>query len=530
MSYNRLIEEDESPEITSPDTIDLKPDTKIQVDIPPVLTKQSAEVQLRANKPGILSRMIPSASLLRSSSGTSTRVPLTRAFSMPWTAGGLPKDQLHAQLVNDIAGYLLSFGAPSYRVDARLKDIATMLDVPFTAFYLPTNFMLSLGDGSVKHPSRTTFHAVSPTWNMGKLLHLDKFARDIQKITSKKSQNAEIENQLLDLSNKLKVIVAEPSIYQNWQVILSCSVQAACLVMVIFNGDFADAAASFLLGGFACGINLFASKYASSLSTTIFVSFFVSLLATIVGNQIFWKWTGNQGICNETVIISSLVLYLPGTQFAVSLMEVGYDFAAAGAVRMFLAFVKSMQLGFGISAGSKTAIYLMDLAGLWDAEAHASVCEPARYKPWWIMLFYLPMTFATLINLKSVPIQWPTMAFVSTIAFFTLQICKMSFNVELSLIVTSFTLGVISNYIAKTRNEVALPSIMAGIMWIVPGGIGAQGAAAAFSDDGGSDFMVEVLRRSLSMVIGLYMANLTMSPLVSLLQTPTTDLDKDLDV
>ncbi|KAJ2995602.1 hypothetical protein HDV02_000604 [Globomyces sp. JEL0801] len=361
MSYNRLIEEDESPEITSPDTIDLKPDTKIQVDIPPVLPKQSAEVQLRANKPGILSRMIPS--------------------------GGLPKDQLHAQLVNDIAGYLLSFGAPSYRVDARLKDIATMLDVPFTAFYLPTNFMLSLGDGSVKHPSRTTFHAVSPT-----LLHLDKFARDIQKITSKKSQNAEIENQLLDLSNKLKVIVAEPSIYQNWQVILSCSVQAACLVMVIFNGDFADAAASFLLGGFACGINLFASKYASNLSTTIFVSFFVSLLATIVGNQIFWKWTGNQGICNETVIISSLVLYLPGTQFAVSLMEVGYDFAAAGAVRMFLAFVKSMQLGFGISAGSKTAIYLMDLAGLWDAEAHASVCEPARYKPWWIMLFYLPVS------------------------------------------------------------------------------------------------------------------------------------------
>ncbi|KAJ2995601.1 hypothetical protein HDV02_000603, partial [Globomyces sp. JEL0801] len=76
---------------------------------------------------------------------------------------------------------------------------------------------------------------------------------------------------------------------------------------------------------------------------------------------------------------------------------------------------------------------------------------------------------------------------------------------------------------------VIILNVILGIMWIVPGGIGAQGAAAAFSDDGGSDFMVEVLRRSLSMVIGLYMANLTMSPLVSLLQTPTTDLDKDLD-
>lgn len=50
------------------------------------------------------------------------------------------------------------------------------------------------------------------------------------------------------------------------------------------------------------------------------------------------------------------------------------------------------------------------------------------------------------------------------------------------------------------------------MFWLLPGGLGFSGAANLINGNGGTDFALQIMLKTLSMSIGLYIANMLVFP------------------
>ncbi|KAH9250467.1 hypothetical protein BASA81_011754 [Batrachochytrium salamandrivorans] len=79
---------------------------------------------------------------------------------------------------------------------------------------------------------------------------------------------------------------------------------------------------------------------------------------------------------------------------------------------------------------------------------------------------------------------------------------------------TAFSLGIVSNILARYRDNIAIASVLAGIFWLVPGSVGVRGAIAAFSGNApASAFGTEVIVRAMSIAVGLFASNAIVFPI-----------------
>ena len=83
---------------------------------------------------------------------------------------------------------------------------------------------------------------------------------------------------------------------------------------------------------------------------------------------------------------------------------------------------------------------------------------------------------------------------------------------EISSIFAALALGVVANTFARRNDITAIPSIFAGILWLVPGTVGVKGALDAFSG-GGANFAMVIIARTISITIGMYIANVLVFPM-----------------
>jgi uncharacterized membrane protein YjjB (DUF3815 family) len=77
----------------------------------------------------------------------------------------------------------------------------------------------------------------------------------------------------------------------------------------------------------------------------------------------------------------------------------------------------------------------------------------------------------------------------------------------------SFSLGIVSNLIARYKDQIAVSSLTAGIFWLVPGSIGVKGIATLLTKGEESDFVMQIILRIMSIAIGLYVSNIVVYPM-----------------
>jgi uncharacterized membrane protein YjjP (DUF1212 family) len=335
-----------------------------------------------------------------------------RAYSTPWTPGGAPRDEIQVELLRDLAGYMTMYGAPLYRVERRMQFAAETLGIPLSAFYLPSNIMMNIGDGSSEHPSRTTFLTVPTVFNMFKLQEIDKLARNLLKHSAKFQQD-QLEKQSTEpnysisasvviqekkfyeeMTELLKTYVTMADPYPPWLVSICAACQCAFIVILFFRGGWADIFVAFFMGAVSNLLQRLADQRKLTQGTTIFISMFIAFVCRMLQNKVFWGWTGTEGFCYDSVVFSALALYMPGFHFTLSMLEVGAAQPVAGAVRLFLGFIRSFQVGYGVSMGSRMAIYLLEWSNILNSSDTASVCpnvEDLLVVDWWRYLFFLPV-------------------------------------------------------------------------------------------------------------------------------------------
>ena len=320
------------------------------------------------------------------------------------TDGDLPNDKADVQLLVDLAGYLTMYGAPIYRVESRIMQVASLLGLEATGFYLPSNIMLSIGDGSKQSPSRTYFLNVPPSNNMSKLERVDRLARNLVKTVSKQYNISDkskesiaarrkfIEDENLScpkLIEKLQSYASTPGLYPFPVILLSGAVNCFALSIIFFGANWDESIFSLVLGALTSFLGWIMDNRYSFKHASIVIAF-----ANSFAIRIFQAITGTTSVCHSTVIIVSLFQYLPGFLFAISMFEFGASLPVAGSVRLLLGFIRSCQVGFGAALGSKSAVELLTFINLWQESYNDLGCSDHIENEWWRVFFFVPVEHA----------------------------------------------------------------------------------------------------------------------------------------
>ncbi|KAJ3270090.1 hypothetical protein HDU76_011224, partial [Blyttiomyces sp. JEL0837] len=86
-------------------------------------------------------------------------------------------DTYQAALVHGLARGLIQYGAPNYRVEVRVQDAAEALGVPASLVCFPNAMLISVGDATPQHPTRTFFLKIPTGFDIGKLHDVDALAK-----------------------------------------------------------------------------------------------------------------------------------------------------------------------------------------------------------------------------------------------------------------------------------------------------------------------------------------------------------------
>ncbi|KAJ3303376.1 hypothetical protein HDV03_003945 [Kappamyces sp. JEL0829] len=442
------------------------------------------------------------------------RIPLS-----PWNKGG--QNSIQVQLLIDLAGYLMMYGAPLYRVSLRIQHAARL----FESFYLPTDLMISVLD-TATNSSKTCFLEIPAAANMKKLEAVDRLCKNIfQKmiedghtmsgshVSLAPSVVAEETAAYERIAKELADVAAENDSLSDTLEPLAQAFTCLCLVVLCFKAGLEESIVTFFLGLLTYGLNKAAIKVGFTRATPIFVSFGVSLVSNLFQVPEWWTWTGSRGYCSNVTTLASLMYFMPGSQFALSMLEFGM-LPVASAVRLFLAFLKSFQVGYGIAMGAKVAQMILNWAGIVLDPAN-SVCptaEDMKYFDLWRVVFFPPMIICIMILYKAHYYQWPYMI-ASTVTSFIISLAMKPYvSAEVSIMFTSLSLGIIANTISRHTDHPAICAIYAGVFWLLPGGLSVSGASSLISGIGGSDFGLQIMLRTLSLSIGLYVANVLVFP------------------
>ncbi|KAJ1342458.1 hypothetical protein BSLG_002957 [Batrachochytrium salamandrivorans] len=441
--------------------------------------------------------------------GVSLPVRSSTNNMLPWTATGRPRDSQEVQLLLDLARLMAEWGAPLYRVETRIVSAAEALEIPISFFSLPSLLMINIGDGGAQHPSRTVFIPLEGTLNMWKLYQADRLARRLGLIhirpirqsvyTSSPisipslSRNNAARKSSLNLNGStnasgwnshhgegrsstasrimgrsdeepivieeiiqdLNDLISQDGEYSNLARVASSFAQSGIIVILLFGGSLADAIAASVLGALATVISIAAEELEMQTVSIIFVAGVVAFFTEF-------------GLCHDIVSLAGLVQFMPGMQFTLAMLELGSNYTVACAVRLFQACMRSIMVGYGATFGSRLAVTVLQMFEAWGVDDTLRAC-PSPDQPYSVDWWRLPM-----------------------------------FIPEMASALTAFSLGIVSNILARYRDNIAIASVLAGIFWLVPGSVGVRGAIAAFSGNApASAFGTEVIVRAMSIAVGL---------------------------
>ncbi|KAG0027262.1 hypothetical protein BGZ81_005744, partial [Podila clonocystis] len=252
----------------------------------------------------------------------------------------------------------IRYGAPSHRIELAMEAMCRTFGVTGSFAFLPGLMMISFGDTDT-HTSETHLIKCAQGFDMGRLAKVHRIARAV--VYNHMDAPAALA--------ELKVVNAEKSRYGKWATLASYAMCSGLIAPLVFKGSWYDMAAGMGLGLVVGLTSLLASRYSVysdvfEVSTSIVIAFVAKALRDYV--------------CFTGVVLSGIVILLPGLSLTTAIMELSSRYMISGSVRMFYSLIYCLFLGFGLSIGSN----------LWDVfrepapgDLKMGYCHPAT-EPW----------------------------------------------------------------------------------------------------------------------------------------------------
>ncbi|KAJ3739513.1 hypothetical protein DFH05DRAFT_1537950 [Lentinula detonsa] len=406
-----------------------------------------------------------------------------------------------------LARALMTFGAPSHRIESQLIAAARILEVEAEFIHLPGVIICSFGDQDLG-TSETHFVKCAGRLALGALHKVHLIYRSVvhDEISAKKASK--------DLDD---LLLAPPSLIMS------------------------------LLQLCAAKSSLYANVF--EITVSIFVSFSSRGLSSI-RSRIF---------CYTAISSAGIVGILPGYLILSSSLELASKNIVCGSVKMVYALIYTLFLGFGLQIGSDFYLLIdrsmrhkldalasslsstVTLTGSWVADnstdngtlpvigtwtfTHAvpsnqvdivDGCYRPKHFPWYLQsfptwtAFLIVPTFSLLSSLANLqPFrskQLPVMVVISCASYASNKIANhYIFNrSDVVSAIGAFTVGVLGNAYSRKMGGTAFTSMVTGVLFLVPSGLSQAGGITA--NGNGIDIGGAMIAVTIGITVGLFMS------------------------
>jgi len=229
-----------------------------------------------------------------------------------------------------LAKALHTYGLPAYELEQTMNGCAQALGYGIQCMSLPTSISMTIlpPDGEPK----TYLIRVAPgEVNVERLRKTTEVAQQVI--------NADINCQ--QGADHLKDIATSEPEYPSWVIVLAFAVVSACIAR-IFSGSLNDMGLSFSIG-LIVGLIAVASKRIAFLDHLLpAICAFIATFTTLSFNH----WFDLQ-VVTSVVIISGLIILLPGLSLTIALAELATQNLVSGTARLSGTMTIFIQLAFG---------------------------------------------------------------------------------------------------------------------------------------------------------------------------------------
>ncbi|PIL31734.1 hypothetical protein GSI_06438 [Ganoderma sinense ZZ0214-1] len=450
-----------------------------------------------------------------------------------------------------LAKALLSFGAPSHRIESQLHSAGETLNVNVAFVHLPNLIIVTFMDEDTR-TSETHFVRAGGRVALTKLQQIHIVYRDVLHDRIGTTEGCE----------RLKRILQARPLYSIWFRCVLAFLCASIICVLAFGGSILDmfvsgASASLLqyLGLNAASKSaIYANVY--EISVSIVVSFLARALGTLPDNL----------FCYSAVSSAGVVLILPGFTILIAALELTSRNILCGSVRMVYAIIYTLFLGFGLTIGSdfyllvnpaarrhlsetmllesetyhgyilssNTSIPIANLGATFTfvetEDSGQSHIVQGCYRnpswpwwrqpfPWWATLFLVPVysICSSISNLQSIrSIQLPIMVLFSCLAYAANRTANYFIRDRADIVSASgaFVIGFCGNAYSRLVGGTAFTSMVTGVLFLVPSAIGSGGGliqpyhSSIERYSGSFELGIRMIQVAIGVTIGLFVAQI----------------------
>lgn len=447
-----------------------------------------------------------------------------------------------------LAKALMTFGAPSHRIEAQLISAAHILEIEAEFIHVPGLIMCSFVDKEEK-TSETHFIRCNGRMALGRLHEVHQLYRAVvhDELSAKKA------------GDRLDELLAAPPIYGPFIQIVIAFWIAALICPLAFGGSFIDmwlaGAGAVFLSAMRIGVVSRAKKWYAhvfEVCLTMIISFTARALSSINGNY----------FCYNAISSASIVSILPGFLILSGSLELAAKNLSTGSIKMIYALIYTLFLGFGLQIGndlyflfnhkardsldtlasrlvtqySIVGEFIPDngtfgyinrgqpLSGTFTfvdvdpfaAENIVTGCyRPADFPwylmpfPWWTQFFIVPI-FSVLSSLANLQPIWTwdmlVMVIISCVSYTANKVATRLIPNRSDFVsfTGAFAVGILGNFYSRKMGGTAFTVMVTGVLFLVPSGLSAIGGITA--QGSGIDIGGAMIAVTIGITTGLFVS------------------------
>jgi uncharacterized membrane protein YjjP (DUF1212 family) len=216
----------------------------------------------------------------------------------------------------------------------------------------------------------------------------------------------------------------------------------------------------------------------------------------------------NPGLDVFVVIMSSLIVLIPGLALTTAVTELSTDHLASGSARLSGALVTLLKLSLGVLIGTVVVGWFG-----WsvDIGSQAQLSSPPDWFRWPALLASA-FSFAVLFSARKKDFHIAMLAAI--ISYVISRAGVAAGGLEFGVLLASMAIAILANLYGRVFKQTGSLIRVPGVILLVPGTIGYHGATALFLDGGESltDTTLLALRLLISLVGGLLFGNTLLPP------------------
>ncbi len=401
----------------------------------------------------------------------------------------------HAPRRSEPVGFLLrlskalhTYGLPAYELEHTMNGCAEALGFGIQCMSLPTSISMTLlpPGGS----AQTYLIRVAPgEVNLERLRKTSEIAQQV------------ISGELSSESGaiKLKQVSQSSPEYSGWTIVFAFALVSACIARIFSGGTMEMLSAGLI--GLVMGSVALASRTRPLLDHLLPST--CAFLATIIA--LFLDYWFSHSIAISVVVISGLIILLPGLSLTIAMAELATQNMVSGTARLTGAATVFIQLAFGSALG-------VEIGNLLALEVQSSQVEQVPFWSIWLAAAVAAVALVPLFEARKKDVVWFLLSALT--AFTTVFFASKLLGPSLGAFCGAITIGLMAKIVSRLFDIPGAMIMMPGFIILVPGSVGYRSILALVEKDiiGGLETALDVAVIGISLVAGFLISSMVPLP------------------